>query len=178
MVGGVGRLTLNRGAGATASLGSVLSSTTEVVATLSTDKAPTGSGQYLNVIPRRVTATQDYRAKVRLAADGSVILQLTRMQSSVETTLTGLTVPGLTYAAGDRLVVRVQAYGTNPTTLRAKIWRAGQTEPSTWQVSATDSTAGLQAAGSVASYSYVSSAITNQPVVVTTDDLWVGPLRP
>ena len=41
------------------------------------------------------------------------------------------------------LTVRVQAVGTGPTTLHARVWPSAGTEPSTWQVNATDSTAAL-----------------------------------
>ena len=47
------------------------------------------------------------------------------------------------------LSVRVQVTGTAPTVVRARVWRTGQAEPTTWQVSATDATAGLQVAGAV-----------------------------
>ncbi|GMA86183.1 hypothetical protein GCM10025868_14330 [Angustibacter aerolatus] len=63
--------------------------------------------------------------------------------------------------------------GTSPTTLRARVWRAGATEPTTWAVSGTDATAGLQAAGGVGVLTYLSSATTNAPVTLSVDDLRV-----
>ena len=54
-------------------------------------------------------------------------------------------------AAGDTLLLRLQVTGTNPTTIRAKVWKSGAAEPSAWQVSTTDTTAKLQAAGAVGS---------------------------
>ena len=47
--------------------------------------------------------------------------------------------PGLTYAAGDQLQMRVQTFGTSPTTVRAKVWKAGTTEPAAWTLTTTDS---------------------------------------
>jgi hypothetical protein len=59
-----------------------------------------------------------------------------------------------------QLSIRVQVFGTSPTTVRARVWPAGTTEPTTWQLSATDSTAGLQVAGSPALRSYISGSAT------------------
>ncbi len=57
-----------------------------------------------------------------------------------------------------------------PTTLRAKLWRAGTTEPAGWQLTATDSTASLQAAGAIGFESYISASATNAPVTVSLDN--------
>jgi len=58
------------------------------------------------------------------------------------------------------------------TLLRAKFWRDGTSEPSSWQVSATDSTAGLQGAGGIGISSYLSSSATTA-VTLSVDDLVV-----
>ena len=58
--------------------------------------------------------------------------------------------------------------GTSPTTVRAKIWRTGQAEPTAWLSSVTDSTAGLQVAGAIGLQSSLSSAATS--TVVTRFD--------
>ncbi len=49
---------------------------------------------------------------------------------------------------------------------------AGQTEPASWSVSATDSTAGLQEAGSVGFSPYLSGSAT-AALVIRYDDLVV-----
>ncbi|WP_180241501.1 hypothetical protein, partial [Bacillus thuringiensis] len=69
----------------------------------------------------RVVGSDYYAARLRLQADGSV--QLFTMRTG--TALTGVTVAGLTYGAGDTLLTRVQVVGTSPTTIRAKVWRSG-----------------------------------------------------
>jgi hypothetical protein len=56
---------------------------------------------------------------------------------------------GIPAAPGLVLWVRVQFQGVNPTAVRARIWRDGTTEPSTWLLNTTDSTAAEQAAGAV-----------------------------
>ena len=170
---GLGRVWLNAGEGSTAALTGVSSTRSDVNVVVTTDKEPTGGGQYVSVIGRRVTTTADYRAKIRFAAGGATAVWLTRNEGATETVLTSLTVPGLTYAANDRMQVRLQTFGTSPTTVRIKIWKSGTTEPTAWTLTATDSGAALQAAGSVAIYPYLSATTTNGPVSYGVDDLTV-----
>ncbi len=125
-----------------------------------------------------VNATTDYRAKVRMGVGGVVTLYLARTDNGTETVLTTTTVAGLTYNAGDRLRVRFQVTGASPTTLQAKVWKDGAIEPTALAEQTTDATAGLQAAGAVGLYGYVSASTTNGPVAFTYDELWVGPVRP
>ena len=110
------------------------------------DKPATGSGVYVSVIGRRVAAIGAYQAKIVLRAGGTVGISLVRVNASggAEVALqAAINVPGLAYVAGDRLNVRLQVVGASPTTLNLKVWKAGTTEPSAWQRTATDSTAGL-----------------------------------
>jgi large repetitive protein len=69
--------------------------------------------------------------------------------------------------------VRFVFSGTNPTTITGKVWRAGSAEPATAQLSATDSTTGLQGPGSFAVKGYLGGTATNAPVVVKLDNLLV-----
>ena len=176
--GGQGRVSLNGGNGYTAYLPDVSSTTTEVSGVVTTDKVPTGGGQYVSVIGRRVSSSVDYRAKIRMASNGQVAVWVTRNAAAGETVLTSATLPGVSYAAGDQLKVRLQVTGTSPTTLRVKIWKSTVTEPAAWSLTSTDSTAGFQVAGSIGMYAYLSSSSTNGPVVYALDELWVGPPRP
>lgn len=175
---GVGKVVLAVGASGTTTLGGVATSTAESALTISTDKAPTGGGQYVSVIGRKVSATSDYRAKVRLGADGVVSVWLARTVNGTETLMSTANVAGVTYAAGDKLRTRLQVSGTSPTQVRVKVWKDGTTEPASWLLTTTDSTAELQTTGSVAIYSYVSGSTTNAPVTFAYDSLWVGGLRP
>jgi hypothetical protein len=59
----------------------------------------------------------------------------------------------------------------NPTTIRSKVWAAAGPEPATWQLTGTDSTAALQAAGSVGLAAYLSSSSTSAPVIVRLSNL-------
>jgi hypothetical protein len=150
-----------------AALPSVSSAATDVVVGLSLDAVPNGP-VYSLVNGRRIGA-EDYSARAKVLATGAV--ELTVLRSG--TTLSGGTLPGVTLAAGQQLLVRLQTSGTSPTTVRARAWKAGTTEPTTWFATATDSTAALQAPGAVGLSTYLSSSATNGPVVARWDDLRV-----
>ena len=108
--------------------------------------------------------------------NGSVTVRLSGTAAGVDKTLAGpVTVPGLTYVAGMSLSVRVQVVGTSPTTVRAKVWRTGQAEPASWQVSGVDSQAVVQTGGTVGTTAYLSSAATNPPLVVTVTSFTAQP---
>ncbi|MFZ1287810.1 MAG: PKD domain-containing protein [Candidatus Phosphoribacter sp.] len=161
------------GRGVKAYLRSVSSAATDLTVTLSPDKVPGGSGLYVSVLGRSIVGAGDYTAKVRLQSNGTATITPTRLSATgVETTFGAtIQVPNLTVAPGTQIRIRVQVYGSSPTTVRAKAWNASQAEPSTWLVTATDATAGLQGAGSVGLSTYYSSGATNSPLVLAVDDL-------
>jgi PKD repeat protein len=162
------------GSGPSIALTNATSSDTEMRSTIGIDKVATGSGVYVTLRPR-VTTGGEYQAVVRYLSNGSVAMKLVRRVGSTDTTLVSdQTVTGLTVAPGDRLNVKVQAYGTSPTTLRAKVWAVGSAEPTAWAASATDSTSGLQAAGGIGFATYLSSSATNAPLIASFDNLWAG----
>lgn len=174
--GGKGRTTmLAAGRGPGSQLAGVSSRDVDMTVEMGLDKlpAPTSARVDNSVVVRR-TPGGEYRANVRFVGTGAVRLDLTRTVNGAHTTLTSSNaVPGLTYAAGDTLVVRAQALGGSPTQLRAKVWRAGTTQPTAWTVTASDSTAGLQVAGSVGVLPYLSGSATNAPVEARYDALRV-----
>ena len=57
------------------------------------------------------------------------------------------------------------------TTLSARVWKVGASEPGTWLLTTVDSTAALQGPGSIGLWVYLSGAATNAPVVAAFDDL-------
>ncbi|WP_375497160.1 PKD domain-containing protein [uncultured Jatrophihabitans sp.] len=148
------------------------STDTDLVATVAPDKVPVGGPIYSHLTGRRVGAGNEYDARFTLTAGGQVNLSLVRLVGNVETSLTpDTTVSGLTYAAGTGVSVRLQVTGTAPTTLRVRAWRTGTNEPSTWNTSATDATAALQASGAVGLTEYLSSKATNAPIAVSVPTL-------
>jgi len=72
-----------------------------------------------------------------------------RAQRSDGTSLAGDVDTGVAAVDGAVLWQRVQFQGSSPTVIRARVWKAGTTEPSSWQLSATDGNGAEQAAGMV-----------------------------
>lgn len=145
---------------------------TDVTYTVAGDKTGTGNGVYIWAIGRAVAGEGDYRARLRLLNTDRVALTVSRTDvAGTETLLSAETLlPDLTYSPGLPLKLRVRVTGTAPTTLEAKAWPADRPEPADWQVTATDATEGLQAAGGVGFGGFLSGSATNAPVTLTVDD--------
>ena len=173
---GVGTMTLgSAGVTRTATLDGVSTTQGDTVVTLRPQTLGTGGGTYVSILGRSVAGVGNYRAQLTLRSDGRVAISMMRVAGGSSTLVTSRIVTGLTYAAGDALSFRFRVTGSSPTTLEARAWRTGTTEPTTWQATATDSTAGLQAPGSVGLVSALSGSSTNAPSNVTFDDLRVTP---
>jgi hypothetical protein len=174
VAGGTGQIKMTTpGAGPGASLNGVASTDSDVSVKVSLDKIADGGGSFVSVGARTV-GTNDYRAKVKVASNGVLTLYLVKVVGGAETTLSSVTLgSSYTYTVGTTLNVRVQATGTAPTTVRAKVWKSTQTQPTSWQLSTTDATDVLQKPGGVTLTVYLAGSATNQPVTVKFDDLAV-----
>jgi hypothetical protein len=133
------------------------------------DQVATGGAATATVIARQVGATS-YSTRLRFEVGGGVRLYLLRDEVALGSYL----MPGVTYTPGTTLNLALSATGTAPTTLAAKVWKASDAEPATWQVTATDATPALQAAGTISLMNTVSSASTLPTTVFTWDDLVVS----
>ncbi|QIS38504.1 PKD domain-containing protein [Clavibacter capsici] len=165
---GTGQVVSPKGETRTMSLDAVSTTSSDIGATFSLDSVPTGGGSYTRVVSRQV-GSAFYQTQVWVKATGQVQL----VQSEGSATVGSYILPGTTYQAGQQLRVRVLTTGTSPTTVKAKVWVAGQAEPAAWQTSVTSSTAALQAAGSVGIQTYLSGSAT-APVTTRIDDLVVS----
>ncbi|MFJ4172663.1 LamG-like jellyroll fold domain-containing protein [Microbacterium sp. NPDC089696] len=164
---GKGVVSLSKSNTRTARLG--LSGTDAVIrVSVAADQVSTGGAATATVIGRQVNAS-NYAARVRFETGGAVRLYLLRDEVALGSYL----MPGVTYTPGTVLNVALSVTGTSPTTLAAKVWRATDPEPTTWQVTATDTTPALQAAGTVGLMNTVSSASTLPSTVFTWDDLTI-----
>jgi PKD repeat protein len=81
--GGTGAITIPA-AGNTRSvyLGATTATSTDLRLTLSMDKVPTGSGAYLDVVGRRISTNNEYRARLVMAATGRITVQLTALRGT------------------------------------------------------------------------------------------------
>jgi large repetitive protein len=162
-------------------LAGVSQTTSETDATFTDNNTSTGTaGVYVYIDGRRVSTNNEYDARIRLTPTGGVAVELTKYAGSATATAIGseLTIPGLTYTPGTMLNVRFQVSGTNPTTLKVKVWKATTTEPTAWTLTTTDTTTGLQTAGAVGITTYLSGSTTNAPTTVQLTSFNAGPLKP
>jgi hypothetical protein len=140
------------------------------------DKLAAGTGHQISLLMRQIANIGQYRARLELTPSGSAKLVGQKYLNSTNVTTnigSSITASSLTYSANQYLWLRVQVVGTNPTTIRIRVWLDGQPEPSTWQYSGSDSEAALQTSGSVAILSRLPSTSTVAPVVITYDDFTV-----
>ncbi|MDQ3573706.1 MAG: PKD domain-containing protein, partial [Actinomycetota bacterium] len=174
VAGGVGTMSLAAGTGRRAYLTGVSERDLEMTTRIGTDKSPAGGsyGQLASVAGRRVSANNEYRARVRLAPGSAVYLSVVKLQGTYTEVAVGseVRIPELAYAAGTTLLLKAAMTGANPTTITVKAWASGQLEPTSPQLSVTDSEPALQAAGAVGLITYLSSAATNGPVLFSFDD--------
>ena len=170
MNNGSGAVTLGAaGASRSGFLNAVSTAAFDGTVTVSADKIADGGGMFASLLGRRAN-NNDYRAKIKVGSNGAVSLYLTRVINNAETTIAGpLAIAGLTMAVNDPVTIRLSLTGTAPTVLSAKVWRASAAEPAAWQLSASDSTAGLQAAGGAGLVGYLTASSTNVPVVLRFD---------
>ena len=169
-----GRLTVNKSGAASAYLPSIATTDTDTTVTVTSDKVGTGGGTYLAVLGRRISSGNDYQGRIRLTSTNSVAIRLVSEVAGAATALTGETRLAVTYTPGMLFDVRLQVTATNPTTLRLKVWQTGATEPSAWQLTATDSTPRLQANGSVGFWTYLSGSATNAPTTMKVSNFTAG----
>ncbi|OUE27402.1 PKD domain-containing protein [Clavibacter michiganensis] len=165
---GTGQVVSPKGETRTMSLDAVSTTSSDITATFSLDSVPTGGGSYTRVVSRQV-GSAFYQTQVWVKATGQIQL----VQSEGSSNPASYVLPGTTYKAGQQLRVRVLTTGTSPTTVKAKVWVAGQAEPAAWQTSISSSTAALQAAGSVGIQTYLSGSAT-APVTTRIDDVVVA----
>jgi len=135
-----------------------------------TDRLATGEGQFVHFLARRTAEGTEYRSKVHFMPSGEVRLQVSSAVNGVTRALGLETTTPLTHAANAFYWVRVQVTGVAPTTVRMRIWRDGQTEPTTWQFAGTDSTAALQVAGGVGLRGVLGANVTNGATFFSFDD--------
>jgi PKD repeat protein len=152
-----------------ATLGSVSAAAVDETVEASLSTLPAAGSTYLYLVARQSAANTDYRARVRIWADGSVRLAIVSRSGTSTDTMIGTedVVGGLTLAPGTAIKARLRVVGGSPTTLQAKVWAATGTEPGTWQKSVTDSTAAQQGPGAIGLAVAVSSSNTAVPLTAT-----------
>ena len=141
-----------------AHLGQISARDVDAQVAITFPNAPSGSATpFAFLLVRRQGTGAYYRVGLYVTSGGAVFI---RGQTSANANLFADADTGLSFSAGDTFVLRVQASGASPTTIRARAWETGTAEPSSWQVTTTNSAAGLQTAGSVGIRTVVSGTLT------------------
>ncbi|GGV86691.1 hypothetical protein GCM10010294_67610 [Streptomyces griseoloalbus] len=136
---------------------------------LATSAVASGGSMFPALAARYQDASNTYLARVQFAPGGTITLSLRKRVAGTETQLASYT-STLTHQAGVPVRVRWQGTGS---TLRARIWADGRTEPDAWHVTATDTS--LAAAGQIGMRTILSSDNTNTlPVTVRWSGLEVS----
>lgn len=121
------------------------------------------------LVARYVDANNHYKAEVNFKTSSVLTIEITKVVAGTPTSLASLTSTS-TYAAGDTWNLRLQVAET---TVRARLWKSTALEPTTWDVSATDTA--LSAVGAIGATSFASSGVTNTlPVVISFDALMMS----
>lgn len=127
----------------------------EIVGAVSQQSGGAGN-RYWFIAPRRVAAAAtQYGANIVLrgaTASRPLQVDLGLQKGANEGDLSALTAGVLTTGAfGQRVLfkVRITQVDASTTRVQARIWLEGQTEPTTWQKDATDTTSAQQGAGSL-----------------------------
>ena len=174
--GSTGKITLNPGNTRYMALQGVSLKDTEASVQFSLSAPPAQGNSYVGISSRQ-NATQKYDASVWMRNDGSVWL----LAEQSGTLLTSKILNGVTWTNGEVFNLRTRVTGSNPTTIEAKVWKEGSVEPTSWQLTTTDSTTGLQGEG-YASLSLARSGSATQATTVSFDsfrmvNLAVSPAR-
>jgi PKD repeat protein len=146
------------------------SETSSIVTTsASLNAVPNGTGAFLTVVGRRIDSIHEYRATLRVLADGGLRLSMTKLDgSSADVALGNQIALAGTYTPGQVLRLKFSVVSSaGSTTVAAKAWPDGTSEPAGYQVSAADTSAAMQAAGSVGLRAYLSSTTTTAGVVAS-----------
>lgn len=132
----------------------------------SVDTAPVGASNFVYVVGRYTDTDHFYAMRVQIPVTGTMTLTL-RKRDTTETQLAGLFYDTtMTFVPGQVYSLRFQISGS---TLRMKMWRAGEAEPGAWQFFAQDTT--FAAAGSTGVRTLVNTGSTTAfPVVFSFDN--------
>lgn len=144
-----------------------------------TNKLPVSSAIALQSIFRYIDGSNYLRAEIKMESSLALVVQITKRIAGVETLVgTPYTIPGLLGQIDTYYWIRVKATGVNPTTVTAKGWQYGTTEPSAWQVTGTVGVAGggspddvVQTGGGVGFLTTLGTGITNTPYLLSADAL-------
>lgn len=171
--GGLGRVTHSVAGVSNRIMADINVRDTPVTGRFRINQTPVGSVADNVIEIRSVDGNNMYRCYVRLLTTGFLQIFFYRIVGAVAAVI-GTILTTTLAPAGGFVRFRVEAEGVNPTTLRAKLWLDGTTEPDAWTHTTTDSSAALQVAADVGVISVTNANITSLPMIFEWDDIRVG----
>ena len=160
--------------GISARLLALSQSDVDVQTKVSYNVAQTGSGSWVNVIGRYIGTNTEYRARVRFSSTLVYAQAYRAPGSSAVAVGSEVAIPSIVATPGTVYRIRLNVSGTNPTSIKIKVWADGTPEPAVWNVNVSDSTPVLQAAGAAGIHTYAGNS-SSYPLVFTFDDFVVRP---
>jgi hypothetical protein len=159
----------------TVRLGSINETDTDMKVKISLDKKPLTNTQHLYLIARRNSGNNsEYFGHVLWLTNNKVYVNLQVNNANVFSDLTSnIAIPDMLQEVNKDFWVRYQVSGTNPTTLKIKVWYDGWKEPTYWHSEITDSTANVQGPGSVGLRGYLGSTVSNAPITLSFDNFTI-----
>ncbi len=137
---GAGRITLlSRGVTRGVALPRVHARNVDMRFRISLNRMPTANGVAVTVVLRKDDAGQGYRARARIAGNGTVWLAILRARNGSLTNIGDeVRISGIRVKPGSSLWLRARVSGTSPTLIHAMAWAPGLSRPNHWQVSRRD----------------------------------------
>lgn len=150
----------------------------DIELTFAIDQFVVGATLFLEVDGRRVGADNTYYLLVRVHQDFGISLELRRDLGGKLSALAPEAASTEEHVDYTVHRLRYQITGRDPTTIRARIWADGAAEPEAWLVTATDSSAVLQAAGYLEFGVYSTAELAKTPLSWTIDNFNVRATSP
>jgi hypothetical protein len=126
----------------------------------------------VSLVLRRIDSRSMYRPTVHVAANGEVSVTIEMLAGGRAEELAGpVAMPGLAGVAATDLRVRAEVVGSDPTTVRIRVWPANEAEPNDWQLSVLDWTGNLQGMGAIGVAWRITDAQPDSTATLNIDDL-------
>ncbi len=135
----------------------------------SIDKLPTVGNAAIRFIGRYIDGSNDYQARLITTPSGATTVQFAR----ADVTFIGAAASVGTFTANTVYKFKMLVEGSNPTTLKFRVWDASTTEPA-WQLTNVDNTAGYQVAGPVAIRPNLTGTVGNGPITYAFDNVIIS----
>ncbi len=173
--GDAGRLTISTAQSGAFAEVSVDAADLDITARWMLDGMPEGSQTSLQLWPRVHGASDQYRFYLLVDPSGDLSAGFRVVTAGGPATSLGSPVEaGKGFRSGEWWNVRVSVVGSNPTDLRARIWRDGEPEPGTWTLEQTSAAPSLQGSvGDIRVGIFVADGETNLPISLVIDELQV-----